>query len=183
MRVAGCGPRSEALAHHRARVWQTPGSKVYVQNKLAEHKDLVWQLIHEGRGHFYVCGCVRSVEYPSCVALAADSSRRLVVAAAPTWATMSRRLWRPSPRSSWPQPQMAATTSRPCTMKAAMWRSSGRSMAHVNIKFSFSSDHHPAPSRQLQQPRRVTAQPNVAHARACTSHRAVLAGNVRWSCE
>ena len=32
--------------------------KVYVQHKMSEHKDLIWTLIHEQQGYFYVCGYV-----------------------------------------------------------------------------------------------------------------------------
>jgi len=39
--------------------YQDPSKKVYVQHRLEEHKELVWNLIHEQRGHFYVCGYVQ----------------------------------------------------------------------------------------------------------------------------
>ncbi len=30
--------------------------KVYVQDRLREHKELVWTLLEEKKAHFYICG-------------------------------------------------------------------------------------------------------------------------------
>jgi hypothetical protein len=35
--------------------------KVYVQQRLRENADLVWSLLHEQNGHFYVCGDASSM--------------------------------------------------------------------------------------------------------------------------
>ena len=35
--------------------------KVYVQNRIQESDELIWRLLHEQNGHFYVCGDASSM--------------------------------------------------------------------------------------------------------------------------
>jgi len=38
------------------------GKKIYVQHKMQEVEDQLWEVIHENKGHFYICGDARAME-------------------------------------------------------------------------------------------------------------------------
>jgi len=49
------------LSHLQMAFSREQGNKVYVQNRILENKELVWELLKDKSGYIYVCGDARQM--------------------------------------------------------------------------------------------------------------------------